>query len=231
MENLNFFEKAVKLVDKYGGWKIFQAIVYVGLFLFMFSVPSLIKVAVEKATLESLETVDRNKEEKHKQNLETRKQIQPQIYSSLNTIMTKTNADRAFIIELHNGSNNINNVPFLHGSVTYEKVRDGVENIDEEYQNLSLSRYDFSTYLHNNFSFIGSIEELEKIDKKIAMKLSANDVKYLAVTTLHNGTNEWGWFGVLYSKTNNIPSEKDIMNELMITSQTVSKTLNVLKED
>ena len=40
---------------------------------------------------------------------------------------------------LINGSNNLNGVPFLHGSVTYEFTRDGIDNIDEEYQNLSLS--------------------------------------------------------------------------------------------
>lgn len=231
MNNLSFFEKAVKIVDKYGGWKVIQAIVYVGLFLFIiFYVPAMTKVTVEKATMQSIETADKNKEEKHIKNLENRKAIQPQIYSTLTAVMNKTNADRAFIIELHNGSNNLNGVPFLHGSVTYEKTRDGVENIDEEYQNLSLSRYDFAAYLHNNFSYFGSVKELEKIDKKIALKLAANGVEYVAVTTLHNGTNEWGWFGVLYGNDKKVPQEREITNELMITSQTIAKTLQVLKE-
>lgn len=231
MNNLSFFEKAVKIVDKYGGWKVIQAIVYVGLFLFIiFYVPAITKITVEKATIESMETVDKNKEEQHIKNLEKRKVIQPQINSALTSIMLKTNADRAFIIELHNGSNNLNGVPFLHGSVTYEKTNDGVDNIDEEYQNLSLSRYEFATYLHNNFSYFGTIEELSKIDKKLAMKLYANGVVYVAVTTLHNGKNEWGWFGVLYGNMTNVPQEREITNELMITSQTIAKTLQVLKE-
>lgn len=231
MENLNFFEKAVKIVDKYGGWKVIQAIVYVGLFLFIiFYVPAITRITVEKATIQSMETVDKNKEEQHIKNLENRKAIQPEINSALTSVMRNTKADRAFIIELHNGSNNLNGVPFLHGSVTYETTGDGVDNIDEEYQNLSLSRYDFATYLHNNFSYYGTIEELAKIDRKLALKLTANGVAYIAVTTLHNGKNEWGWFGVLYSKMDNLPQEREITNELMITSQTIAKSLQVLKE-
>ena len=231
MNNLSFFEKAVKIVDKYGGWKVIQAIVYVSLFLFiMFYIPAMTKVTVEQATIRSIETADRNKEEQHIRNLENRKAIQPQINSALSSVMNKTNADRAFIIELHNGSNNLNGVPFLHGSVTYEFTRDGVDNIDEEYQNLSLSRYEFATYLHNNFSYFGSVDELAKIDKKLAMKLYSNGVVYVAVTTLHNGKNEWGWFGVLYGNMASVPQEREITNELMITSQTIAKTLQVLQE-
>lgn len=231
MDNLKFFEKSVKIVDKYGGWKVIQAIVYVALFLFIiFYVPAITKITVERATIQSMETVDKNKEEQHIRNLENRKAIQPQINSVLNSVMTKTNADRAFIIELHNGSNNLNGVPFLHGSVTYEKSRDGVDNIDEEYQNISLSRYEFATYLHNNFSYYGTTDELLKIDKKLAMKLRADGIVYVAVTTLHNGKYEWGWFGVLYGDLENVPQEREITNELMITSQNITNTLQVLQK-
>lgn len=232
MDNLKFFEKAVKIVDKYGSWKVIQAIVYVALFLLtIFYVPSITKITIENATLQSIETADKNREEKHIRDLKKRKEMQPQIYAILTSTLNKTNADRSFIIELHNGSNNLNGVPFLHGSVTYEKTINGVENIDEEFQNLSLSRYDFATYLHDNFSFFGTIDELYKIDTKLALKLKANGIEYVAVTTLHNGTNEWGWFGVLYSDVNKIPSERKIANELMISSQSIVEILQVLNDE
>lgn len=231
MENLGFFEKTVKVVDRYGGWRVLQSIILVALFLFtIFYIPAVTKMTVERATMESIETVDKNKEELHIKNLEKRKQMQPQINSSLEALLTSVKADRAFIIELHNGSNNLNGVPFLHGSVTYDKSIEGLENIDEEYQNLSLSRFNMSLYLHKNFNFIGSIDELNKIDKKLASKLQSNEVQYLAIITLHDGINEWGWFGVLYNRSTDIPSEKDILNSLVISSQTITKELNVLKE-
>lgn len=231
MDNLRFFEKAVKVVDKYGGWRVFQTIVYVGLFLFItFYVPAITRFTVEKATMSSIEQSSKEKEYTHFKNLEKRKSIQPQINTALSLVLNNTYADRAFIMELHNGSNNLNGVPFLHGSVTYEKSLDGLDSIDEEYQNISLSRFDMATYLHTNFGFIGTIDDLLKIDKKLASKLSVDDVKFVVVITLHNGTNEWGWFGIMYNRTDNIPDERDIMKEMTIASQTISNLLNVLNE-
>lgn len=231
MNYVGFFEKTVAIVDKYGSWKIFQGIVYLGLFIFIiFYIPVITKVSVERATMESIEANDKQKEEAHQRNIENRKTIQPQIYTTLSSIMDVTKADRVFIVELHNGSNNLNGVPFLHGSVTYEKSKEGLDAIDEEFQNLTLSRYDMASYLHKNYSFVGSINEMNAIDKKLASKLSLSGVKYIAITTLHNGTNEWGWFGVLYNREDNVLSKVEIMNELIISSQSITKILNVLKD-
>ena len=107
MNNLSFFEKAVQVVDKYGSWKVFQAIIYLGLFLFIiFYIPAITKATVERVTTESINSADKDKETRHLENLELRKEMQPQIYAILGTFLEKTRADRAFIVELHNCSNN-----------------------------------------------------------------------------------------------------------------------------
>lgn len=227
MEQLSFFERAVKIVDKYGTFKVITSIVLFALFLLVtVGTPIITKYSMEK----SIEIADKNKELTHIRDLENRREVQPQIYSVLDNLLESTKADRAFIIELHNGSQNINGVPFLHGTVTYERVREGVENIDEEYQNLSLSRFESSIYMHNNLHFVGSVKDLAKIDKKIAAKLTSNQVSYVAVTTLHDGEKEWGWFGILYGEGRPIPSKEKMLNELLISSQTISGILvNVRK--
>ena len=231
MENLGFFEKAVKIVDKYGGWKVFQSILFVGMFLFfIYYIPLVTKTTVQQTTIETMHTVNKDKEVAHIQNIELRRQLQPKIDVILQSLLASTNADRAFIVELHNGSNNLNGVPFLHGSVTYDASIDGMDEIDEEYQNISLSRFEMSTYLHKNYEFIGTIDDMKRIDKKLAVKLESNDVKYVAITTLHNGTNEWGWFGVLYNRTTNIPSEKNLLNQMIINAQSITKELNLIKK-
>jgi len=227
MEQLSFFERAVKIVDKYGTFKVITSIVLFALFLLVtVGTPIITKYSMEK----SIDAAEKNKELTHIRDLENRREVQPQIYSVLDNLLESTKADRAFIIELHNGSQNINGVPFLHGTVTYERVREGVENIDEEYQNLSLSRFESSIYMHNNLHFVGSVKDLAKIDKKIAAKLTSNQVSYVAVTTLHDGEKEWGWFGILYGEGRPIPSKEKMLNELLISSQTISGILvNVRK--
>ena len=227
MEQLSFFERAVKIVDKYGTFKVITSIVLFALFLLVtVGTPIITKYSMEK----SIDAAEKNKELTHIRDLENRREVQPQIYLVLDNLLESTKADRAFIIELHNGSQNINGVPFLHGTVTYERVREGVENIDEEYQNLSLSRFESSIYMHNNLHFVGSVKDLAKIDKKIAAKLTSNQVSYVAVTTLHDGEKEWGWFGILYGEGRPIPSKEKMLNELLISSQTISSILvNVRK--
>jgi hypothetical protein len=232
MENLGFLEKTVKLVDRYGWKKVLGAILMIAVFLFfIYYIPASIKVASEEAALKAIKITNQQKEEEHINDIEKRRKIQPQIDATLKSLLISTKADRAFIIELHNGSNNVNGIPFLHGSVTYEKSVDGLEMIDEEYQNLSLSRFEMATYMHENFDFIGSIEKMKTIDKKIASKLGANDVKYIAVSTLHNGKNEWGWFGVMYNRDTDLPTEKELLNKMMITSQIIIKEFNGIKND
>lgn len=232
MENLGFLEKTVKLVDRYGWKKVLGSILMVAVFLFfIYYIPARIKVASEEAVLKAIKITNQEKEEEHINDIEKRRKIQPQIDATLKSLLISTKADRAFIIELHNGSNNVNGIPFLHGSVTYEKSADGLEMIDEEYQNLSLSRFEMATYMHENFDFIGSIEKMKTIDKKIASKLAANEVKYIAVSTLHNGKNEWGWFGVMYNRDTNLPTEKDLLNKMMMTSQIIIKEFNGIKND
>lgn len=231
MENLSLFEKIVKMVDKYGWFKILQAILFVGFFLFViYYIPAKTKVTVQKTTIETLELVNKTREIEHLKGIERRREMQPQIKTILKTLLKNCKADRAFIVELHNGSNNINGVPFLHGSVTYDVAVEGLEMIDEEYQNLSLSRFEMAIYLHTNLNFIGNINEVKQIDKKLGAKLVSNEVKYLVVSTLYEGGKEWGWFGVLYNRDNDIPQEKEILNYLLITSQSLTTEMKNLKD-
>lgn len=228
MNILRLFENSVKVVDKYGIWKVFITIILIGLFAAVIYGASSFKEIVEKTTIVAIQENAKNREIEHIDNLEKRRAMQPKINAILDNFLVKTNADRAFIIELHNGSNNINGIPFLHASVTYEKVINGLDNIDEEYQNLSLSRFEMPSYLHLNLNFIGSMDELMKIDAKLAKKLMSNDVKYIAITTLHNGLHEWGWFGVLYHDEDKVPTEKEILNEMLICSQSVNSVLTLI---
>lgn len=223
---LKFLEKSVKIVDKYGWWKVLQAIFFAGLFI---SIYYYIPFSTRQTTKDTLNSVEKAKTEEHFRNIELRRELQPQIESTLNSLLTNCKSDRAFIIELHNGSNNINGVPFLHGSVTYEVSRDGLDMIDEDYQNISLSRFEMASYLHTKLEFVGSIDELRKIDKKMAAKLESNDVKYIVISTLHDGNREWGWFGVLYNRSDDIPTTKDLLNNMLIASQTITKEMNILK--
>lgn len=68
---------------------------------------------------------DRNKEE-HTRLLELRKKVNETVNTSLDRLMTKAGADRAFIFEFHNGGVSLAGLPFLKMSNTYEVVDTGI---------------------------------------------------------------------------------------------------------
>ena len=154
--------------------------------------------------------------------MEKRYVAQKGISNELNLLIETIGCDRAYLIELHNGSENLNSIPFLHATVTYEVTKDGIDAFDEEFQNLNLSRYYLPIYLYNNFNFVGSIEKLKSIDSKMGKKLEIGDVKYVGMITLNNVYGAWGYLGVSYVNGSKVPSSNEIIKNLTLSSQKIN---------
>ena len=198
-EQLGFLEKTVKLIEKYGLFKIFKALCVIALFVYvMCNGANLIEGIVEKVTRETIKDEAVEKVRLHDIALEKRQYIKPQVDSLLQATLYDLNADRIFIIEMHNGTNNVSGLPFLYGEMTYENVSEGIAHVEDDYTNVNLSRFSFPTHLEKEHIWIGSVEELSKVDNKLAQRLISNDVTYLAIAHIHGIKNELGFFGVTY---------------------------------
>lgn len=219
---VNILEKTIKLVEKYGVWKIIRAILLIGLLLYVVfninSIPETIKEIVISA-----KEVD---VAKHDAAIEVRKHIKPQIDEILNNTLTAVEADRVFVLEMHNGTNNTSGLPFLYVEMTYCQVANGVNHIDEDYINLNLSRFDFPLYLEEKQHWYGSIEELKEIDPKMAMRLEANGAKYFAIMTIQGVKNELGYFGVSFTNDITINNTDKLMMTLTTATQKISTLLD-----
>ena len=213
-EQISFVEKTIKMIDKYGIWKVIRAILLILLFLF-----GMYYVQVAATRTGSMEASEKQNEQsiaEHAEQMNVRKEIKPLIDNILMSVLQNTGADRAFILELHNGSSNTAGLPFIHCTMTYEVNRDSIENIDEDYQNLSLSRFNFPMYLHDNTYWMGTVEEFKKIDNKMAIRMQTNRASYLVIATIETETNELGYFGFTFC---NGKKPTDIRK---ITAQTTS---------
>lgn len=222
-EQIGFVEKTIKMIDKYGLWKVIRAVILILLFLFgMYYVQvAATRVGSEQAN----EQFSEKKIIEHEEQMTVRKEIQPQVDKILSDVLLNTGADRAFVIELHNGSSNTAGLPFVHCSMTYEEVREGIECIDEDYQNLSLSRFDFPQYLHKNKFWIGTAEEFSKVDKKMSVRMETNNVSFIVISTIETSTNELGYFGFSYCN-GKIP--KDLNRLTAQTTSSVQKLSRLL---
>lgn len=223
-EQIGFVEKTIKMIEKYGLWKVVRAIILILLFLFgMYWVQV---AATRVGTRQGTEQVTEERATEHEEQMSIRKNIQPQVENILREVLDKTGADRAWVIELHNGSSNTAGLPFVHCTMTYEVDGDSIESIDEDYQNLSLSRFKFPQYLHKNKVWYGTIDEFKQVDKKMANRMIVNGANYMVISTIETSTNELGYFGFTYCN-GKIPSNKAIIASETATSiQKLSKLLD-----
>lgn len=226
-EQLGFLEKTIKLIEKYGLFKIFRALCIIAIFIYvMCNGANLIDGIISRVTKDTMKEERVEKQEEHDAALKRRQEIRPEIYNVLYGLMHKLNADRVFIIEMHNGTNSVSGLPFLYGEMTYDVVSEGVEHVDGEYTNFSLSRFQFATYLEEKHIWLGDIDELSKIDTKLSHKLISNDVNYIALTQIHGVKNELGFLGISYCKGKEPKAKDTIVTDLIIASQKLSTLLD-----
>ena len=105
-------------------------------------------------------------------------------------LMYETNADRVLLAEYHNGSSNVNGIPFLKWSVTFESFTDNMGfSVANDYQQQQITLYPFITHIGENYLYRGFVEDdLKKIDRSYAYKLLSHGIEYLIVSQIVNNT-------------------------------------------
>lgn len=74
------------------------------------------------------------KENQHRENVEKRLLCDQMIPTILENVRIKFNLDRVCLLEMHNSTQNMNNVSFLYFSMIYEEVSDSVDYVMDNYQ-------------------------------------------------------------------------------------------------
>lgn len=220
-KQVTVLERIVKVISKYGFFKILQALFVIAAFLYIIHNVSRIPEIVETVFSNHTEEV----QIEHDAAIETRRAIKPTVDSLLADCVNSLKCDRAFILEMHNGTNNTAGLPFIYAEMTYEITSGNVDHIDEDYMSVNLSRFSFPLYLEKRYMFMGTTEELKLIDDKLAKRLSSNDVTYIAIMSMHCVDNELGYFGVSYCGSEPADRHK-IIESLSVTSQKLAILLD-----
>lgn len=233
-EQLGFLEKTVKLVEKYGLWKIFKALIVIALFVYIMYNAANMDSLISRVTRETINKENVEKVEAHDRALSIRQSIKPQIDGLLEQTLHKLDADRVFVLEMHNGTNNTSGLPFIYAEMTYEAVADGITHIDDDYTSLNMSRFTFPMYIERNHIWQGKVIDLEEIDPKISKRLLSNDATYIAITQIHGMKNELGFFGITYCNDKEPKPKQEILTVMMEVTQKLSTLLdssNLLSEE
>lgn len=217
-EGLTIFERFAEMVKKYGPFRI---ILYAILFV-VFSY--LAYVAAHPQAM--FERYDRYVEEKHAQSSDYRMKSSPIVRSLLNQLALEMDADKAYVIEYHNGKGNPSGLQWQYGDMTF--LNDAADyDVTGEYQNMSLVKYPLFYELYENGSWVGSREELSKIDRRFALRLEVNETQYVGMTTMY-GSNlvEIGVLAVSFLDKEKCPDKNVIKRALIKYSTSIAPLLD-----
>lgn len=190
-KGIGWLQKLLNLQKRYGFFSIIK-----GLFLLFLSGYIIFFALNPKYLLDRMSEITTAQ---HDHLVNTRLSADSNIHHILSKMIFTTNADRAWLIEFHNGSKNLTTgLPFLFGSMRIEEVRDSISNVDEDYADFSLSKYKLVAKVLDDGYFYGGLDDIQKIDQRLYYKFQANDISEIALLTLYDGEKPAGIIGLSF---------------------------------
>lgn len=192
---LSTFEKLLEMFKKHGPIRMIGTVIFFVFFSWMTYIALNPGVVFEK--------YEKYISEVHNASIDYRMESAPVIRAYLNQLSMESGAERAYILEFHNGKSNPSGLQWQFGDLTF--INDGTDDISDEIQNVSLSRYNFANLVHEDGYWAGSIDELINIDERFYNRMRLNGGKYFAFQMIY-GTDmrEIGILGISFIDGDNI---------------------------
>lgn len=214
---LGWIEKIGELLKKYGLQNIFLSIMV----LFLTIVVG--QVAFNPEGL--MKKMDNIKQKAHTEAVMKRLENEPKIRENLVNLRAELRADRVYILETHNGGNNLAGLPFIYVDLTYAEPKGALTWLENEYKNVRLSRYPWATEVYNSTYWSGEVDNLEGLDPELYYRLKNEDVTFMAVMMMYGTYNPSGVVGVVYTGES-YPSDENIKRTLMRYVNTLAPLFN-----
>lgn len=188
----NFLTKVFeKWGDKWWFKTLFAAVVVwvlVGPLTTTFINNSLQKQQVSDAVTNSLDNRDARNEAIHRANFEASRQAYALAKREMQKYLQLTGAEYIFLIEYHNGSENImNGIQFCRFDMTLEVPADNVEYVAiEKFRDDIVARYDIllSEDISKNKLLYYTYNEFEKVDRYLAQQMEYINAKAYTILNL-----------------------------------------------
>lgn len=200
-DGLSFFERLLVLNRQYSIWEIIKTL-FTMAFVIWFGY-----LAINPSYLFDKYDEIRNRE--HTEELHKRFDSSKELTAELSILMNKLHADRAFFIEYHNSIKSLEGAPFAYGSMNFEETADGVDFMGDAYTNFSLAKYKLVNHLYENLLYVGEVDGIEPIDRRLYLKLVSDGIKQIALIEVEGVDAPLGILGVTWSKHDVMTEYKD----------------------
>lgn len=178
-----------------------------------------------------VDRIENYKEKKHEERAEIRSVNTPLVQEELDKFRKQYNISWAAVWELHNSTNNLDGLPFLFASLTYESMHPGLMPIASQFDEERLSLHPLSTYLEYNEIWCGNVEELQEIDAAAYYRAKALNIQYLGFKVITiNGAPKL-LLSVAFVEGCDIPNFDKLKESCVYTSYKIGSLLTVSKEN
>lgn len=203
---IGWVDKVGELLKKYGLQNIFLSV------MVLFLVVVVGQMAFNPESV--FKKVEESRQKAHTEAVQKRISNEPKIREYIVNLKNEVRADRVFVLETHNGGNNLSNLPFIYVDLTYAEPKGAMSWMESEYKNVRLSRYPWASEVYSNTYWSGTVESIERLDPELFHRLKSEDVVFLAAMMMYGTYNPSGCVGVVYTDED-IPSDDEIRRILM----------------
>lgn len=202
---LGKFLKGLKDYNIFELLKVLFALACVTFMVMLILKPEVIFEQVDKI----IESVSQAREERHADGATFRLRADENMRGELTGLLQSTGADRAFVMEFHNGSSNLSSgLPFLFLDLTIEVGSEGEAPLREgEFKDLRTAQYPLISLLLKQGYWYGTIAEVKQLDYRLSYHLAAHDVSEVAVMTLWNGQSATGFLCLTWHREHRMEPE------------------------
>lgn len=235
IEKVGVIGRIANMLTKYGYKKIISSLIIFMLFITTIIIYTNQKEIVKKIITEQKQEEQQKEQQKNIDKLRFRvTEVNPRAEAILYKLLAQTKADRSFVFEMHNGTDNPTGLPFIYADMTYENMsNDSLSSIISNYEKINLSRLSIATYLMKYKEFTGTVDELKKIDNRTGSDLKYSNVKFISAYTIRTINSEIGFVGVVFYDNEEVDINK-IESNMIDASQKLSILLDItnnIKDD
>lgn len=171
--------------------------------------------------------LDQYREAKHNERMVERMNNTPLIQSELDKFRIQSNASWVSIWELHNSTNNLDGMPFLFASLTYESMNPALVPIAEQFDNVRLSLYPLGSYLREHEMWYGDVETLKEVDNSAYYRAKALGITYLGFRLMEIEGAPNALMSFAFVDGVEIPDTSTVVQNWVLSSYKVNSLLTV----
>lgn len=134
----------------------------------------------------------------------------------LNELRDLTGADRAWVLEPHNGgSNSTTGMNFYYLNLTGDEPAEGYPHLNkDEFKDIPYSEYPLADYIDKEGYWWGPLSEMEKIDSKLYWRMKSQGMGDCAVVATHSMNLPICYVGLTWYEGHSMSDPREVGREI-----------------